>query len=195
MTLWKYPEGATPIDPDEAEGLIPDHILIRQDLDAWEQRNIIDAIAWLEKTKPIAISNEAFIRELHRRMFNKVWRWAGTFRKSDKNIGGPWHQIATRIKNLCEDTQLWITNRTDPEDEIAIRFHHRLVQIHPFPNGNGRHARLMTDLLLENVLDRPKFTWGGDNLTDPGEVRERYIAALKAADSHDYQPLLTFAKS
>lgn len=195
MNHWEYPEGATPIDPDEAEGLIPDHILIRRDLDEWEQRNIIAAIAWLEKTRPTEILNEPFIRELHRRMFNKVWRWAGTFRKSDKNIGGPWHQITLRLKNLCEDTRLWITERTDPEDEIAASFHHRLVQIHPFPNGNGRHARLMTDLLLENVLARPKFTWGGGKLTDPGKIRERYIAALKAADSHDYKPLLTFVRS
>jgi Fic-DOC domain mobile mystery protein B len=195
MNTWEYPEGATAIDPDEAEGLIPDHILVRQDLDEWEQRNIIGAITWLEKTSPTEIINEAFIRKLHRRMFDKVWRWAGTFRKSDKNIGGPWYQIAPRLNNLCEDTRQWIANRTETEDEIATRFHHRLVQIHPFPNGNGRHARLMSDLLLENVLGRPKFTWGGNNLTDPEEARKRYIAALKAADKHDYQPLLSFVRS
>jgi len=195
MIRWEYSEGATPIDQDEAEGLIPDHIQTSRDLDEWEQRNIIVAIAWLEKTRPTEILNEAFFKELHRRMFNRVWRWAGTFRQTDKNIGGPWYQIAPRLKNLCEDTLLWIKNRTDPEDEIAVRFHHRLVQIHPFPNGNGRHARLLADLLLENVLDRPKFTWGGGKLTDPGEARKRYIAALKAADNHDSQPLLAFARS
>lgn len=128
-------------------------------------------------------------------MFGKVWRWAGTFRKSDKNIGGPWYQIGPRLHGLCEDTKLWIENRTMPPDEIAARFHHRLVQIHPFPNGNGRHARLLTELLLENVLGRPRFTWGGADLVNPGAARERYISALQAADNHDFQPLLVFARS
>jgi len=195
MTQWDYPDGATPLDPDEAEGLIPEHITRRGELDEWEQRNIIAALAWLEKTGPTDILNETFVRELHRRMFNRVWRWAGTYRKSDKNIGGTWYQIAERLYNLCEDAKLWIENGTVPPDEIAVRFHHRLVQIHPFPNGNGRHARLMTDLLLENVLGRPRFTWGGVNLANPGEVRERYISALQAADNHDFQPLLDFARS
>jgi Fic-DOC domain mobile mystery protein B len=133
--------------------------------------------------------------ELHRRMFGKVWRWAGSYRKSDKNIGGPWYQIGERLHNLCEDTKLWIAKGTYPPDEIAARFHHRLVQIHPFPNGNGRHARLMTDLLLEHVLSRPIFTWGDANLVKPGEARLKYIAALQAADNHDMQPLLAFVRS
>lgn len=195
MTLWDYPDGATPLDLDEAEGLIPEHITRRRELDEWEQRNIINAISWLEKTRPSDILNETFIRELHRRMFNLVWHWAGTFRTTDKNIGGEWYQIRPRLKNLCDDTKVWIENETESPDEIAVRFHHRLVQIHPFPNGNGRHARLLTDLLLENILDRPRFTWGSANLTSPGEARERYIAALQAADNHDYQPLLTFARA
>lgn len=195
MIDWEYPDGATPIDPDEAEGLIPGHIQTRRDLDVWEQRNIVAALAWLEKSKPTDILNEAFIRELHRRMFGKVWRWAGTFRLSDKNIGGPWYQIGPRLKNLCEDTHLWIEGKSEPPDDIAIRFHHRLVQIHPFPNGNGRHARLLTDLLLENMLHKPKFTWGGSSLAKPGEVRAAYISALKAADRHDYRPLAAFARS
>ena len=195
MTLWDYPEGATLLDPDEAEGLIPEHITRHQELDEWEQRNIIDAIFWLQKTRPTDIINETFIRKLHQKMFSRVWRWAGTFRTTDKNIGGEWFQIVPRLKNLCDDTRLWIASDTDSPDEIAIRFHHRLVQIHPFPNGNGRHARLLTDLLLENLLNRPKFTWGSGNLTSAGETRERYISSLQAADNHDYQPLLTFARS
>ncbi len=195
MTFWKYPDGATPLDQNESEGLIPDHIFTRQDLDVWEQGNIVDAIAWIEKTKPQDILNEAFIRKLHKRMFNRVWRWAGTFRKSDKNIGGSWCQIGPRLKNLFEDAQLWIESKTESSGEIAIRFHHRLVQIHPFPNGNGRHARLMADLLLENILHEAKFTWGGGLLFKPGDARKEYISALKAADKHDFQPLLTFAKS
>lgn len=192
---WDYPDGATPLAPAEAEGLIPEHITRRRELDEWEQRNILDAIAWIEKTRPTDILNEIFVRELHRRMFGRVWRWAGKYRKSDKNIGGPWYQIGPRLSGLCEDTKLWIANGTEGPDEIAARFHHRLVLIHPFPNGNGRHARLLTDLLLASVLGRPKFTWGGVDLVKPGEAREKYISALHAADNHDLQPLLAFARS
>ena len=195
MTLWDYPDGATLLDPDEAEGLIPEHITRRWELDEWEQRNIIDAISWLEKSRPTDILNETFIRKLHRRMFGKVWRWAGTFRTTDKNIGGEWYQIRPRLKNLCDDTRVWLENETELPDEIAVRFHHRLVHIHPFPNGNGRHARLLTDLFLENILARPRFSWGGANLVNTGEARERYILSLQAADNHDYQPLLTFVRS
>ncbi|MBU0674495.1 MAG: mobile mystery protein B [Proteobacteria bacterium] len=175
--------------------MIPEHITRRQELDEWEQRNIIDAISWLQKARPTDILNETFIRKLHQRMFGKVWRWAGTFRTTDKNIGGPWYQIGPRLKNLCEDSKVWIASGTESPDEIAVRFHHRLVHIHPFPNGNGRHARLLTDLLLENILARPRFTWGSANLTSPGEARKRYIATLQAADNHDYQPLLAFVRS
>ena len=147
MTTFEYPEGATPIDPDEAEGLLLTHITTRGELDRWEQDNIVDAITWTNRAKPIDILNEQFIKELHRRMFSNVWKWAGRFRQSDKNIGGPWHQVPTSLRHLCDDTRLWTEERAEPDDMIAVRFHHRLVSIHPFPNGNGRHARLMTDLL------------------------------------------------
>jgi Fic-DOC domain mobile mystery protein B len=128
-------------------------------------------------------------------MFGDVWKWAGRFRRSDKNIGGPWHQISTGLKNLCDDTRLWNELLEQSPDEIAVRFHHRLVSIHPFPNGNGRHARLMTDLLLENILKSPRFTWGSEDLTRTAHTRERYIAALKAADEHNYGPLQEFVRT
>ena len=195
MINFEYPEGATPIDPDEAGGLLPPHITTRRELDRWEQDNIIEALAWLDKTKPKDILNESFIRKLHKRMFGNVWKWAGTFRQSDKNIGGRWWQISSDLKNLCNDARLWVDKQTEQPDEIAVRFHHRLVLIHPFPNGNGRHARLMADLLLENILDQPRFTWGSINLSNASETRQRYIAALHAADEHDYQPLLEFARA
>ena len=191
----EYPEGATPIDPDEATGLLLTHITTREDLDRWEQDNIYDALEWLEKTKPKDILNEIFIRKLHKQMFGNVWKWAGMFRQSDKNIGGRWWQISTDLKDLCDDTRLWVGSRNEPSDEIAVRFHHRLVSIHPFPNGNGRHARLMADLFLENILDKPRFTWGGINLSNASETRQRYISALREADGYNYQPLLEFARS
>jgi Fic-DOC domain mobile mystery protein B len=195
MIEFEYPEGATPIDPDEAEGLLLSHITTRGELDRWEQDNIIEALAWVGKTKSADILTEKFVKELHRRMFGNVWRWAGHFRQSNKNIGGPWHQIPASLRNLCDDARLWVELQDNSPDEIAVRFHHRLVSIHPFPNGNGRHARLMTDLFLENVLNGSRFTWGSEDLSRAGNARQRYIAALHAADEHDYEPLLEFVRT
>jgi len=195
MTDSRSPDEATPIDLDEAAGLLLTHISTRGELNRWEQDNIVDALAWIEKTKPTEILNETFVRELHRHMFGAVWKWAGELRKSDKNIGVPWTQISTALRNLCDDARMWLENRDESDDEIAVRFHHRLVSIHPFPNGNGRHARLMADILLENVLHRPRFTWGAGDLTAKGEARRKYIHALRRADEGDYGPLLEFARS
>ena len=195
MPDFDYPEGATPIDPDEAEGLLLTHITTLGELDRWEQENIVEALTWLDKTNPTDILNEQFVKELHRRMFVSVWKWAGHFRRSDKNIGGPWYQISMSLKNLCDDARFWIKLQEESPDEMAIRFHHRLVSIHPFPNGNGRHARLMTDILLETVMKFPRFTWGSGNLSKPGDIRQNYIAALRAADEHNYEPLLKFVRT
>lgn len=186
--------GATPLDPDEAEELLLTHVTTRAELDHCELENILRAEDWLKRTRPRAILNEEFCRQLHRRMFDQVWKWAGTFRRSDKNIGKPWPQIAESLRNLFDDTRLWLETRHEPPDAIGARFHHRLVQIHPFANGNGRHARLMTDLLLENLLGCPRFTWGGSDRAGIGDVRERYIAALRSADAGDYAPLLEFVR-
>lgn len=187
--------GATPIDPDEAKGLLLTHITTRGELDRWEQDNIIEALAWLESTKLTDILNEHFIKTLHRRMFGNVWKWAGHFRQSDKNIGGPWHRVPMSVRNLCDDMRLWIELQEESPDEMAVRFHHRLVSIHPFANGNGRHARLMTDILLENILKRPRFTWGSEDLSKSGLIRHKYIAALHAADENNYEPLKEFVRT
>lgn len=188
-------QGATPLNPSEADGLIPSHITQRAELDRWEQDNINEALAWLEKRKTREILNEIFIKQLHAKMFCNVWRWAGRFRQSEKNLGVPYYRIAIDLKLLCDDARYWVEHGTYEADEIAARFHHRLVFIHPFANGNGRHARLMTDILLENVIDRPPFTWGQSNLAPKGEDRRHYIEALVAADRGDYQPLLAFVRS
>jgi Fic-DOC domain mobile mystery protein B len=195
MTDFEYPEGATPLDPDEAEGLLLTHITTRGELDRWEQDNIMDALAWIQRNRPTDVLSETFVRELHKRMFGSVWRWAGQYRRSEKNIGTPWTQIPAAVRSLCEDARLWLGLREESPEEVAVRFHHRLVTIHPFPNGNGRHARLMTDILLENVLDRPRFTWGAADLSRRGESRKRYVEALRRADQGDYGPLLEFARS
>jgi len=127
-------------------------------------------------------------------MFGEVWRWAGTFRRTERNIGIEAHRIHHELAVLLDDVRYWVANGTFPPDELAIRFHHRLVAIHPFPNGNGRHARLMADLLVERRGGQP-FSWGGGRLADVGALRAAYVAALRAADNHDIGPLLAFARA
>ena len=192
---FNYPEGATPLDPHEIDGLLLTHITTRSELDRWEQDNINEALAWLEQRNPKDILNESFMKQLHKRMFGNVWKWAGDFRRTEKNLGVPWHQISVELKKLCDDVQYWIENKTFSEDEIAARFHHRLVFIHLFPNGNGRHARLIADILLENILAKPPFTWGSGNLAAAGLDRKKYIESLVAADREDYRLLMDFVRS
>jgi Fic-DOC domain mobile mystery protein B len=195
MNRFEYPEGATPIDPDEAKGLILTHITTRGELDRWEQDNIAEALAWLDKTKPIDILNGTFIRKLHYRMFENVWKWAGEFRLTNKNIGVPWWRVPVDVKTMCDDVIWRVEHHKASPDILAIQFHHRLVSIHPFPNGNGRHARLMADLFLENILQTPRFSWGGKDLSNGTDARKRYILALYAADNNDYDQLVEFARS
>jgi len=175
-------------------GLIPGHIRTQAELNQWEQANVLEGSAWAMRSRERDMLSERFVRELHRRLFGATWRWAGTFRTSGKNIGVDAAQIAVQLHELLEDVRYWIGHRTFPLDEIAARFHHRLVVIHPFPNGNGRHARLMTDVLLRRN-GAAAFSWGGANLEAAGDVRDRYLAALRAADAGDYQPLQEFVRS
>ena len=194
MTEFKYPSGATPIDPDEMEGLKIKHITTREELNRFEQDNINEALQWLENRRKSNILTEKFVRVLHQKMFGKVWKWAGTFRKSGKNIGVDWHKISTELHTLLQDVRYWIDHKTYPDDEIAVRFHHRLVWIHLFANGNGRHARLMTDVLLKEVLKQNPFTWNISRINVEDEVRSLYLKALRQADNHDYSALLDFVR-
>ena len=192
---YEYSDGATSLDPNEIEGLLLSHISTRSELDRWEQDNINEAFDWLENRRPKNILTESFMKQLHKRMFGNVWKWAGKFRKTEKNIGVAWYQISIDLKNLCDDVEYWIEHKTFLPDEIAARFHHRLVFIHMFPNGNGRHARLMADVLLEHVLEQPTFTWGSGSLSTPSEVRKKYIEALRNADNDEYELLMEFVRS
>ncbi len=195
MVNIEIPQGTTPLDPDEAEALLPTHITTRGELDQLEQLNIAEAEEWTSKQKITAIAQEAFLQQLHKKMFSNVWRWAGEVRTTEKNFGSPTENIRPDLRNLCNDVETWIEHSSYEPDEMAARFHHQLVSIHPFPNGNGRHARLATDLLLERNLSKPRFSWGGANLSQEANAKTRYIAALQAADKHDYQPLLAFVRS
>lgn len=188
-------DGATPLEPDEAEGLLPEHVGTKEELNEWEQANIATAVFWIgERRSKSSVLSLEFIRELHRRMFDETWRWAGKYRTTNKNIGVSAPAIPESLGNLLEDTKHWIEHGTFPLDEIAVRFHHRLVQIHPFPNGNGRHGRLMTDALLEELGVAP-FTWGSANLVVPGNARRSYLTALRSADRGDFTHLMSFVHS
>lgn len=192
--LFARPDGAaTPLTAEEKRDLIPAHIADRHDLNEAEHDNIERGHHWalLRRRDPLS---ERFLRELHRQMLGDVWRWAGRFRRTERNIGIPFYEIPAAVHQLLEDTRAWIEYRSYSPDEIAIRFHHRLVQIHPFPNGNGRHARLMADLVAIQ-LGQPPFSWGRGDLHESGGARARYIHALRAADDHDIGPLLQFARS
>ena len=190
-----YPEGATPLDPDEAQGLLLTHVTKRQELDVFEQEGIVQAESKLFARKPKNLLDDRFVFTLHKVMFGSVWKWAGTPRTTMKSIGIEAWRIPAAVRELCRDVETWIEHGSFPPDEIAARLHHRLVAIHCFPNCNGRHARTMADLLLVHLLKQPRFTWGSQSLAKAGECRSRYIAALQAADRGDYGPLLEFVRS
>ena len=192
-----YIDGQTPIDEEEKEELLIETISTKGELDEFEQLNIEEALQWIfgKKFKPQQVFTEKFICDLHKRMYGNVWAWAGTFRKTEKNIGVKSYLIPMQLKELCGDTLFWIENETYPPEEIAIRFKHRLVSIHCFPNGNGRHSRLMADIIIEKLFNKKPFTWGEFNLFKANATRKAYLNAVKAADLNDYQPLLDFAYS
>jgi Fic-DOC domain mobile mystery protein B len=197
--IFDGPPGSTPLEEEEKEQLILRTITSRSQLNEEEQLNILAGALWLDgsrmKAKDLLTTKR--IKLVHRRMFDRVWNWAGKFRQSNKNIGIPWSQIPVSLDSLFNDTLVQIEDigsRRWSNDEIAIRFHHRLVAIHPFVNGNGRHARLVTDKLL-TILGEEEFTWGQSSLDHDGGARQRYIEALRGADKHDYSLLRAFARS
>ena len=188
-----FPEGVTPLDADELEGLKFPHIQSRDELNEVEQANIQDGFKWLAKQRKHSdyLSRE-FIIALHQKLFGQVWEWAGTFRKTEKNIGIDPAVISTELKNLLDDVNYWIENSTYTREEFAALFHHRLVSIHPFPNGNGRFARIITDVVLTEMLKVPAINWGAQALLSDNQHRENYIQALRSADKHNYSELIKF---
>jgi Fic-DOC domain mobile mystery protein B len=196
--IFKPLEGATPIPPDDQKKLLATWVTTREDLNAAEEDNITSGLAWAQhrKVKPRTIASERFSRQLHKNMFGKVWKWGGAYRDVElEGIGVPRWQIASKNAELFDQFQYWIEHKTFSPDEIAVRFHHQLVFVHAFPNGNGRHSRMMGDLLVEGLGEKP-FTWGsGDLQDDTAELRKAYIATLKKADNGDISDLLAFARS
>ena len=184
----------TPLDPDENPGLLSSWVTTRADLNVAEQDNIDAAVAWTIRQRNSDLLTADFAVKLHNRMFGQMWAWAGTFRETEKNIGIAPHRIRQEIATLFDDVRYWVSDSTFCPDEICVRLHHRLVYVHSFPNGNGRHARLMADL-LGGQLGIDVFTWDSASLQEVSELRRSYIAAIQAADAHDYDPLLLFVKS
>ena len=194
--MFEEPEGATPLDPDELEGLKFDHITTRGELDELEQANITEGLRWLSRQRSGDILNDDFVRRVHTRLFGDVWGWAGTYRLREKNIGIDPIQISVQLRQLLGDARYWAENNTYEPLEAAARFHHRMVQIHPFPNGNGRHARISTDIYLEQYYDHPPIEWAsGFDLQADSERRKAYILALRAADNHEFDALLQFVSN
>lgn len=192
-----YTDGQTPLEEEEKEGLLIPAIATRGELDEFEQQNIEQAIAWSMRRsfKAETVFTEAFIKTVHKQMYGEVWAWAGEYRLSNKNIGVDKWQISTSLRSLLDDVRYWVDHATWPPDEIAIRFKHRLVSIHCFPNGNGRHSRLIADIVAEQIFKCPHYTWGAANLVKQGDPRQAYLKAIRAADKGDIQPLISFARS
>jgi len=192
-----YQDGQTPIDFDEKVGLLIKSVTTQGELDELEQLNIEKAVEWIFNTNlnQKIILTEKFIKQLHYKMFSDIWKWAGVFRKSEKNIGVIWVNIATELRILLDDTKFWIDNKTHEPDEIAIRFKLRLVNIHCFPNGNGRHSRIMADIIIESIFGREMFSWNHSNMDKPNEIRRKYISAIREGDRENIYPLIEFARS
>ena len=192
-----YVDGETPLSEEELEGLKIPSVTTREELDEFEQFNIEKAIQWTigKKFKSEDLLSETFIKGLHKRMYGEIWKWAGSFRNSEKNLGIKSFLIPVQLKQLLDDAKFWYDNNTYSPDEMAVRFKHELVSIHCFPNGNERHSRLMADLIMEKLYGGVCFTWGSSDLVKENEKRRAYINAIKKADNHDVHDLISFAKS
>ncbi|MFZ4648196.1 MAG: mobile mystery protein B [Patescibacteria group bacterium] len=190
-------ENHTTLNEEEKEGLKIKSIATRQELNEFEQQNIETAISWLMK-RNISIElflSEKFLKNLHYKMFGSVWLWAGTFRKSNTNLGIDWRVVPVELKKLFDDCLYWLENKTFSGTEIAIRFKHRLVFIHPFPNGNGRLSRLMADTMMEKIFEKPAFSWGGLSVNSNNNEETRYIDAIHKADKGNFDDLIKFSMS
>ena len=193
MDIFEADDNSTPLTVEEKNGLKLKWITLRSELNEAEARNIAQAQLWLASNKKKDVCSDTFLRKLHKKMFCDVWIWAGEYRTTERNIGVAPYQIPMTLMQLFDDLNFWIDNKTYSNHEIAVRLHHKLVQIHPFPNGNGRVSRLMADLVLQKLEGKTLY-WGDTNLVDVSEVRRKYIDALRKADAGDYTDLLNFTR-
>lgn len=191
-----YVDGQTPLNEEELDGLLIQFVTTKQELDEFEQQNIEEAFQWLmgRSLKAERILTEKFILDIHKRMYGHVWKWAGTFRTSQKNLGVDHWLITTELRQLLDDALYWHQNAIYKPDEFALRFKHRIVCIHCFSNGNGRHSRLIADIIIEKIFARKVFSWGANNLSGSGLARAEYLKAIKAADLGHFNQLLKFSR-
>ena len=195
MSDWRFPQddGHTPLSEEDRQGLLLSHIATRDDLNDAEQRNIAKA---LRRRAPTVdkLLDDMYLRGLHKAMFGEVWEWAGKYRQRVTNVGVAPAQISTDLRTLTGDAKEWVEHRYFEPDELAVRFHHRLVTIHPFPDGNGRHSRISADYLAQ-ALRQPHFSWGARLDMETDALRHAYLSALRTADRGDISPLLRFARN
>lgn len=190
-----YASGATPYSDGDSINLIPRHITLQSQLNEWEQANILEAESWVfSQNNRRKILTAEFIQKVHYKMFDKTWKWAGKFRHHQTNIGCKPFEIAPKLRQLLSDINYYLVHKTYSLVEIAVRLHHGLVYIHCFPNGNGRHARIIADLFLITHHHK-RLSWGKVNMNNAGELRNNYISALRLADHHDFSTLIAFAES
>jgi Fic-DOC domain mobile mystery protein B len=195
------PADAMPLTEAERQGLLLP-VLTRAELNRAEAENITKAMSWLflsrRRLRPESVTDEEWLKRLHRRMYGDVWAWAGEYRTADRNPGVPYWQVRMDMRNILNDVRVWLGDTSGSRystDECAVRFGYRMVVVHPFANGNGRWSRLASDALSVS-LGGSRFTWGRASLTEQGTLRRIYIAALQTADtSGDFRPLLAFARS
>ena len=194
---FEYLEGQTPIDEEEKLGLKVPIVSVKRELDEFEQKNIEDAMLWSlsNRWEARTVFSTEFLKKVHKQMFKQVWSWAGQYRMTNKNIGVEYWKVASEAKQLIDDAHHWYEYNVYDRLELAIRFKHRLVSIHCFPNGNGRHSRLMADIVMSHVYSQPVYTWGSRLSLPASEVRSKYISALKQADQGEFTPLIEFAGS
>lgn len=192
-----FEDGQTPLSEEEKTGLLIESITTHGELDEFEQMNIEKAVEWslTNRFKKEKIVTEEFVKELHKRMFGEVWDWAGKYRRSEKNLGVKFHLIGTSLKQLNDDCFFWIENHSFSEEEIAIRYKHKIVNIHCFANGNGRHSRLMADIIVSHLFNKNIFSWSRSGLVKKGLERRNYLNAIRSADNGNIVPLMDFARS
>lgn len=197
-TLIENPEGATPLSPDDMLGLKHKHVDTREQLNELEAANILQGQIWastLKKPTLDSIFDRAFVTNLHKALFGDVWEWAGIFRQRQLNIGIDPKNIPVDLHNFLEDAKCWVEFKHYDNLELSARIQHRLVQIHPFVNGNGRHSRIFTDIVRVYLLGEKPMKWAYAKLEDLTEERSSYITGLRKADEGDFSVFIKYLQS
>lgn len=188
MSEWDSLPGETPIDVSH---LKVKGVQTRSQLDSVEAANILKVVSkYFGRRRPterMAPFTLQWVKRLHREMFGDVWKWAGRNRTSEINIGVKWHLIDEKLQQLLDDLACWGQSEVGVLEQAAM-LHHRAVQIHPFYNGNGRWARMLANILLHS-RGYSSTGWPNELIGTTSIIRDRYIAAIKAADDGNYDLL------